>query len=182
MGRPKGSKNVIQRRNTHQIVNNNKYASLHVRDRDGNIKGTFLIDIEDLPRSQEYCWSFAKSGYPIARTKQGRSKSKTFYLHRFLMNAKKGQQIDHINNLRNDNRKENLRFSTQSENMHNVGVPIDNSSGIKGVSKIRHHKRKSSWHAYIEINGKRINKMCATFEEAVAQRKVWEREFKPDGL
>lgn len=32
------------------------------------------------------------------------------------MNAKSGDVIDHINNIRNDNRRENLRMSNKSKN------------------------------------------------------------------
>ena len=41
------------------------------------------------------------------------------YLHRIIMNAKKGDVIDHINHDTLDNRRENLRIVTHSENKRN---------------------------------------------------------------
>jgi hypothetical protein len=182
MGRPKGSKNVYQKRNTYELVNDGKYASVHVRDKQNKIKGRFLIDAEDLPRVLQYSWNINKLGYPLSRTREGDEHSKTFNIHRFLMNAQPGDEIDHINRQRTDNRKSNLRFCNHSENMSNEKKRSDNTTGCKGVSEITHRKTGSKWHAYIDINGKRLNKKCATFEEAVAQRKAWEMEHNPSGL
>lgn len=43
------------------------------------------------------------------------------YVHRLVMNAQKGQQVEHRNRNRLDCRKSNLRFSTQQQNAHNSG-------------------------------------------------------------
>lgn len=60
--------------------------------------------------------------------------------------------IDHINGDRSDNRLENLREATFSENLINSEVRIDNSSGYKGVY---FEKRIKKWRAYINKNGRR---------------------------
>lgn len=57
-----------------------------------------------------------------------------------------GMQIDHINHIRDDNRIENLRLVTHSENGQNIKKPSSNTSGHIGVS---FNKRKSMWQAYI---------------------------------
>lgn len=59
--------------------------------------------------------------------------------------------IDHINKVRDDNRIENLREASQSCNMRNIGMQVNNTSGIKGVyyhkagknGKRRSHSRAS---------------------------------------
>jgi len=59
--------------------------------------------------------------------------------------------IDHINNIRSDNRFENLRSCTQSENMCNRGKTLKNTSGYKGVSL---HSKTGKWRARIRKSGK----------------------------
>jgi hypothetical protein len=53
-------------------------------------------------------------------------------------------QVDHINGIRDDNRRENLRIVTASENQHN-------QRRAKGYS---FHKRDNKWKAKIRLNGK----------------------------
>lgn len=60
-------------------------------------------------------------------------------------------EIDHINGDPLDNRPENLREATRSENEMNKLPSKRNSSGIKGVSW---EKRRSKWRAQITANGK----------------------------
>jgi hypothetical protein len=60
--------------------------------------------------------------------------------------------LDHINNNRSDNRIENLRIATHSENTRNAVLRKDNTSGVKGVNW---NKRDMRWTASIRVNGKR---------------------------
>ena len=43
-------------------------------------------------------------------------------------------QIDHINGIRDDNRIENLRDVTQTENMRNAKLYATNKSGVNGIA------------------------------------------------
>lgn len=72
-------------------------------------------------------------------------------LHRYVMNAPAHISVDHKNMNPLDNRKNNLRMCTKSQNGCNRGIPSNNTSGIKGVS---FDKQTNSWAAYIGINGK----------------------------
>lgn len=62
------------------------------------------------------------------------------------------KQVDHINGIRNDNRICNLRACNHAENQRNVLRQKNNTSGFKGVSW---HKGHRKWSAGICINGKR---------------------------
>ena len=59
--------------------------------------------------------------------------------------------IDHVNMDRSDNRIENLRQATRSQNKYNTAKQVDNTSGYKGVD---FHKRRSIWRARISVSGK----------------------------
>ena len=74
-------------------------------------------------------------------------------LHRVIMKAPKGLQVDHINGDPLDNRKENLRLCNHQQNQLNRGPGKNNISGYKGV----HPRRPNHWAAQfsITIDGKR---------------------------
>jgi len=56
-------------------------------------------------------------------------------MHRILLGASEDAMVDHVNQIRSDNRKSNLRFATKSQNSINSDLPSNNSSGFKGVRK-----------------------------------------------
>lgn len=79
-------------------------------------------------------------------------------VHRIIWEMSNGPiseklEIDHINGIRSDNRIENLRLATRSQNEMNKGKQRNNKSGFKGVS---FHKKTGKWLARIGLNGKSI--------------------------
>jgi hypothetical protein len=89
------------------------------------------------------------------------------YLHRFVMNAPKGTQVDHVNNDHTlDCRKNNLRVSTQSQNMGNQRSRLNTSSRYKGVSL---HKLTGKWDARIKLCGKQAYLGLYTTEDDAAR-------------
>jgi hypothetical protein len=84
----------------------------------------FVIDNEDFPLIDNKCWHYASGNY-ISSGIIHDNKRKELYLHNLVMNRinfpGKGttETVDHINNNGLDNRKENLRIVTQTEqNLH----------------------------------------------------------------
>lgn len=63
-------------------------------------------------------------------------------------------EVDHINGIRNDNRIENLREATKSQNAHNKQKQINNKSGVKGVYW---RKDANKWAVQIGLNGKKYH-------------------------
>lgn len=60
-------------------------------------------------------------------------------------------QIDHINGNKIDNRLENLREATPSQNQANWPIPKNNTSGFKGAARFR-----DKWRAAIQHKRKYI--------------------------
>ena len=97
------------------------------------------------------------------------SKQKSHKIHRliaihYIPNPENKPEVDHINRDRSDNRIENLRWSTGSENMQNQGIRKNNKCGIKNIS---YDKKNDRWMFNKKINGKRTDKGFKTKEEAI---------------
>jgi hypothetical protein len=78
--------------------------------------------------------------------------NRKYLLHRLIWLYHYGylpKQIDHINGDSLDNRVENLRVATQSQNMANKPVRSDSKSRIKGVTK-----QGNKYYAKICVKGK----------------------------
>lgn len=61
------------------------------------------------------------------------------------------KEIDHINQIKTDNRIENLRPCTRSQNTGNVGLRSTNTSGYRGIWFAKHCGK---WRASIKKKGK----------------------------
>lgn len=69
-----------------------------------------------------------------------------------------GVLIDHINGDRQDNRIENLRLATYSQNSANAKLHTRNTSGFKGAAKVvRKGKWTGRWQATITVQNKQLN-------------------------
>lgn len=135
-----------------------------------NVCKTYIIDAEDFPEVSKYKWVTDKNGY-------AKSVNANIYLHRFLLNAKIGQQVDHINLDKTDNRKENLRICNNSLNSSNR-KPYGRLS-IKGVEKHKNGK----YSAYFRNQNKQYHSPCYnTKEEASFARFILEQLFREEKL
>lgn len=85
------------------------------------------------------------------------------------------QDIDHINEVKNDNRFCNLREATRAQNMQNVRKHKHNTSGLKGVCW---HSQRKRWRAFIFLDRKQKHLgLFDTKEDAYAARKQAEKKF-----
>ena len=107
-------------------------------------------------------------------------KRKEYRVHRIIYEMAYGSipdlyQVDHVNGIRTDNRLDNLRLATRSQNQWNSCKRKNNTSGLKGVSWI---KQQQKWQAQIAIFGKdKYLGLFATKEEAYAARLEAEKNY-----
>jgi hypothetical protein len=109
-----------------------------------------IVDDEDYEVLNRYNWYArnSKNTHYAVRVIWGEG---TVYMHRFILTPSAEQQVDHINGNGLDNRRENLRICTRSQNQHNRKKGQRNSSGFKGVSK-----KGNKWQANIGRDRKQI--------------------------
>jgi hypothetical protein len=100
---------------------------------------TILIDAEDLDKTLSLTNLYlTKDSYVVSFIQ-----NKVIYLHRYLTNARKEFDIDHLNHNRLDNRKSNLKEKTHAENCRNRKGPTKhNTSGYRNVHKEANNKWK----------------------------------------
>ena len=106
----------------------------------------FYFDLEDYDLIKDYRWS-KNNGYIVCyKVKNG--KRYRVHLHRLVMGLdnKDERVVDHINLKRNDNRKENLRMCTRSQNQCNTR---SRGKYYKGVS---YRKKEQTYRVVITIN------------------------------
>ena len=83
-----------------------------------------------------------------------------------ILDSSRDNQIDHINGNKLDNKIDNLRVVTNSQNQQNRS-----HHGGKPIRGICFHKRRSSsWQAQWTKNGKQKNKYFKTESEALEHR------------
>lgn len=80
-------------------------------------------------------------------------KEKSIKLHRLITNAPAGMVVDHINHNVLDNREENLRVCTQTQNSYNTKMKSNNTSGYIGVTW---NEKLNKWQSAITVNRKSI--------------------------
>ena len=72
----------------------------------------------------------------------------------FIPNPENKSCVDHKNNIRDDNRIDNLRWATIKENNQNASLSSKNTSGYKGVYWDKSFNR---WRANIIVNGLKVH-------------------------
>jgi hypothetical protein len=110
-----------------------------------------IVDDDDFEKVNSHKWCIKKTTHNLYAKRA--LNGKTISMHQIILEPQVGYIVDHINGNGLDNRKENLRLCTHSENMKNIKVRKDNSSGVRGVSW---NKTAKKWHCQIQNNGKKI--------------------------
>lgn len=131
-----------------------------------------LIDDEDFDTLSKFRWFIDVRGYVVSSWRFNGTAG-THYLHRMIMNAPARMEVDHTNHNKLDNRKENLRVCTRSQNARNTHKHVGNTSGYKGVSI---DSSRNKWQAHIKVEGRRIN--LGRFDDVLLAAKTYDLAAK----
>lgn len=101
-----------------------------------------IIDDEDFKKVKQFSWFCNEWGYALYR---GGNPKKNIRMHRLILDAPKNLEVDHINGNKLDNRRENLRLATKSQNQWNRNKTKITVSKFKGV-----FKSKNRWQVKIK--------------------------------
>lgn len=101
------------------------------------------VDDEDYDALIKFSWRAdeVRPGYWYAVTG-----TKRVYMHRLLLRAPKGKQVDHKDHDGLNNQRSNIRLCTDAQNQGNRRLDKDNTSGYKGV---HWHPSNKKWIAVI---------------------------------
>ncbi len=132
-----------------------------------------IIDDADFEEFSKYKWCAMKNGNTFYAVRNyAQPIQMNIWMHRVIMNAQKGQEIDHINGNGLDNRRYNLRLCTRSQNHQNQRIG-GGSSQYKGVCW---NKQAGKWQAQIMLNYKTY--YLGHFVNEIDAAKAYDRKAK----
>lgn len=145
-------------------------------------RGKFAV-VNDIDYTFLHQWKwYFHAGYAVRNSSKsdGFIKRQTIFMHRVVLSRKLGhsdfQETDHKNQNKLDNRRNNLRPATCSQNHGNSSIQQQGSSKFKGVSWHKNHKK---WQARIQFEGqlKYLGLFIDEIEAAKAYNKAALEQF-----
>lgn len=123
--------------------------TLPVYNKQGQIIARTRIDLETKESLARHRWYLNPDGYAVCHVSTARGR-KTIYMHRLVNHTPEDLLTDHINGDRLDNRRENLRTATYSQNNAN-SRPRRRRGRYRGVYW---HNPTGKWVAQISVDGR----------------------------
>lgn len=140
--------------------------------------GFALVDDEDYKELSKYKWyaDYRPRSCYIRRMERRNTpegpRQRYVYLHRQIMQPPPGMQVDHINSDATDNRRENLRICTRSQNNQNARRRVDSKHSYKGVWITKGGKYASR----IRNGNKRVH--IGVYDNEVLAAKAYDQKAK----
>lgn len=131
-----------------------------------------LINDADLLLISPYTWCAQHTRhhwYAITFIGSGHTARRRVSMHRLLMSAPPGIQVDHIDGDGLNNQRSNLRLGTNGQNQANRRTAFG-ASRFKGVNR---EKRGKPWRAAIKVDGRKIH--LGAFENEIEAARAYDR-------
>jgi len=138
----------------------------------GKYKGKYfaIVDDENFNKLNQFRW----------KVEQKNKKPNNVYavadgmrMHRIIINAPQGVDVDHKNGNGLDNRKKNLRLCTLTENQANSKKRKNTSSKYKGV---HWNKNRNKWQVQISFQNKHF--LIGRFTSEIEAAKIYDIKAK----
>ncbi len=150
-----------------------------------------IVDDEDFDRLSIHKWHVVKAGKTVKHfyakrcvVKDLNGKFLNIFMHREILGAAKGIQVDHKDNDGLNNLRSNIRLCTQAENNRNMGRwAKKKSSEYKGVCL---NKNEQKWMSAITVHGKRkhlgyfLNETDAALKYDEASKRIFGDFARPN--
>jgi hypothetical protein len=139
---------------------------------------TAIVDDEDFEIWGHIKWCAvvrpkSRTVYAVRYVRPDDEGTRSRLLHRVILNAPRGVEVDHIDGNGLNNCKSNLRLDYTRQNNQNRAKQVNNKSGYIGVSW---SKSASKWQAFVKLDGK--NRYVGVYEEATDAAKARDAEAR----
>jgi len=134
----------------------------------GKVVGEAFVSLGDIPLVAAHRWRKHRGGY--VGTKVG---GRAVIMHRMLMSAPAHLEVDHVDGVRHNNQRENLRLVTKKEQAQNKKVRADSLTGFRSVT---FERTKGLYRVISTTNGVRRGHRHKRLEDAVAEAKALRAE------
>jgi hypothetical protein len=129
-----------------------------------------IVDDADYERVSQFKWCAMKgrNGFYAASHISGNN-NRLRLMHRFILGAPTGMQVDHKDRNGLNNTRDNLRLATPTQNRANSPKPINRTAPYMGIQRF---PRRRKWAARIRTDGKPT--WLGFFDEPDGgQREIW---------
>ena len=128
-----------------------------------------LVDDEDFARVSQFKWCAIPSPRNVyaarnERHVEGGRRQRLVLMHRFIAGTAPDAETDHVDGNGLNNRRENLRTATCSQNRRNSRRAVGGTSRYKGVTAV-----VDAWRARIWVDGRRLSLGSFPDEDAAAR-------------
>jgi len=136
-----------------------------------------IVEPGDFYQVNRFNWCAKENGprtYAVRLVADSHNRTKILSMHREIMGAPAGMLVDHRNRDTLDNRRENLRLATHSQNQFNKGkTSRKTTSRFIGVF---FEKYSGRWVARTTVEGKRI--WLGRFDNEIEAAKAYDRAVR----